>query len=523
MLASNLAVSSRGHSCLLVCAVLFWLGAAPPSAVAQAKLKGKWDKLMRWPNVCVHVHLLPNGKVLWWGRRDWGADAPLPHPQGGNSLNFPTTTLYLWDPATPGTPPTALPARPAYNLFCSGHAFLPDGRLLVAGGHIVDGRGRKESGVFDYRDNSWTQSENMNDGRWYPSLLTLPSGKVLTVAGTNYSGSGSGFNEVAQIWHEGHWQSFVSLLKLPWYPWLHTAPGGRAFVAGPNVDTWYANPTHGGRWDLGAPSPNEQREYGTSVMYLPGKIMVAGGGRPLNLVQTIDLLSSAPQWQDRTAMHYPRRHHTATILADGTVLVTGGTSGHGGFDGFNDFSQPVKEPELWDPSTGTWTLMAPEEESRLYHSTALLLPDARVLSAGSGEWAYRDDDNFNFQEARPESHRTAQIFSPPYLFKADSTSAARPLIISAPAEITYGQEFVVGTSDASKITKVTWIRLGSVTHAFNQGQQFHPILFVNDLGTLKATAPRSPEICPPGYYMMFLIDNQGIPSVASIIRIAEWK
>jgi hypothetical protein len=200
-------------------------------------------------------------------------------------------------------------------------------------------------------------------------------------------------------------------------------------------------------------------------------------------------------------MHFRRRHHNATILPDGSVLVTGGTQG----PGFNDLDprKPVHTAELWNPKTEAWTIMADEAVDRCYHSTAVLLPNATVLSAGSGEGG--SDPN--------ASHREAQIFYPPYLFRG-----TRPEIISAPEHVEYHEEFAVDVI-APNIGMISWIRLSSVTHAFNQNQRINYLDFTVEDGHLNVQAPAKPEICPPGHYMLFVLTKEGVPSKARIVHI----
>jgi hypothetical protein len=198
-------------------------------------------------------------------------------------------------------------------------------------------------------------------------------------------------------------------------------------------------------------------------------------------------------------MAYRRRHLNATILPTGQVLVTGGTSG----TGFTDEASAVFASELWDPDTGRWTTLASNSVIRVYHSTALLLPDGRVLVTGSGD---------AFGNA---NHYDAEIFSPPYLFKG-----TRPTISSVAATtLGYGQSFFVGTATPTVITRVTLIRLGSVTHAFDSNQRFNELTFVRTTGGLTVTTPASRNLAPPGHYMMFILNGNGVPSKARIIRI----
>ena len=199
---------------------------------------------------------------------------------------------------------------------------------------------------------------------------------------------------------------------------------------------------------------------------------------------------------------------TATILANGQVLVTGGTNG----TGFNapPTTDAVLAAELWDPATEQWSTMARMSHFRLYHATALLLPDGRVLAAGGGQppaSGFTDD-------------YTAEIYSPPYLFNADGTPAARPTVTSAPTQVTYNQAFTVSSPNAADVQGVTWIRLGSVTHAFDESQRLNRLSFsASGATSLLVTAPATSAQAPPGHYMLFLIDSRGVPSVANIIRI----
>jgi len=203
-------------------------------------------------------------------------------------------------------------------------------------------------------------------------------------------------------------------------------------------------------------------------------------------------------------MAYARRQLNATLLPDGKVLATGGTSG----GGFNNATGTVFAAEMWDPATGTWSTMAGMQVPRLYHSSAVLLPDGRVLSAGGGRPAAAGEEPAT-------EHRDAEIYSPPYLFKG-----ARPTITSAPTtRLGYNQTFLVGTAEATSITKVTLIRLSSSTHAFNMNQLINNLNFSQGGGGLNVTTPLNSNLCPPGHYMLFILNGNGVPSVAKIIQI----
>jgi hypothetical protein len=202
--------------------------------------------------------------------------------------------------------------------------------------------------------------------------------------------------------------------------------------------------------------------------------------------------------------------HNVTILPDGTVLVTGGNS-NGAF--LVDVNAGVKSAELWNPATGQWLPMASEDRNRQYHSTAVLLPDARVLVGGGGICG---DCYFqNYLE------KNIEIFSPPYLFKPDGSGdlAPRPVINSATVNIP-NKQISISTTNGAAISKVVLIRDSSVTHSVNFERRIPLTFSVNGAGTLiTAAAPTNPNIAPPGYYMLFIINSSGVPSVAKMVQI----
>lgn len=201
-------------------------------------------------------------------------------------------------------------------------------------------------------------------------------------------------------------------------------------------------------------------------------------------------------------MAFPRIYHTLTLLPDGTVLATGGGRTTDAVD--LSATNVVYEAELWSPVTETWTTLARMSTPRLYHSTALLLPDGRVLVAGGGLF---------FGSPDPTDQLSAEIYSPPYLFKG-----TRPTITSAPTTLQYGTSFSMATPDAARIATVSLIRLGSVTHSFNFDQRFLKLTFQQISGGLSVQAPANANLAPPGYYMLFLVDTNGVSSVASIVQ-----
>ncbi len=461
--------SNEGRPCALGPAASYSVAASSPSE------SGEWAAPVTLPIVAVHLHLLPSGKVLFWGRNP---------PQ-------------LWD--LPSNTFTSL-TQPHW-LFCAGHAFLPDGRLLVAGGHIQNNVGLADAALFSHTTAAWTVALPMARGRWYPTLTTLASGQVVAIAGPDQTGTRV---LTPEVWTASGWRTLSGAsLSLPNYPRTFVAPNGRVFYAGELQRTYYLNTSGAGSWTFVGNRLYGGRDHGSAVMYQPGKILYAGGARTTNTAEVIDLNQAAPQWQWTGSMAYARRNLNATVLPDGTVLVTGGTGGTTA----NDESQAVHAAELWDPGTGAWTVLASNTVVRAYHSTALLLPDGRVLVAGGGE--------AGAETGNPAvDHNDAEFFSPPYLFKG-----ARPLITNAPTTTFYGQSFTVKTPDAASIAKVAWVRLGSVTHAFDQNQRYVPLGFTRTGTGVTVTPPVSRNLAPRGHYMLFLLNANGVPSVARIQRV----
>ena len=441
-----------------------------PVEAQDLSVVGQWSSPQAWPVTAVHNHMLPTGKVLFWGYSD---------------------EAWLWDPATAGLTPAA---RAGYNTFCSGHSFLPDGRLLVTGGHISNDVGLSNAATYDAASDSWVRLPNMNAGRWYPTNTTLANGDVLVVSGD--VDTVQGVNRLPQIWQgaTGAWRDLTGAqLALPLYPFMHLAPNGRVFASGPSQVSWYLDTTGSGSWSAVANSIYGFRPYGSSVLYDDGKVFIVGGSDPpTNTAEVIDLNASTPAWRSVSPMTYKRRQINATLLPDGTVLVTGGSSS----PGFNEPAGAVYAGELWDPVAETWTTVASFTQYRGYHSFTLLLPDGRVLSGGG------------------DASMSAEVYSPGYLFKG-----ARPVITSAPSTVTYGQPFFVTTADAAQISRVSLLRLSSVTHAFNMEQRINRLAFSAAAGGLNVAGPTNSNLSPPGHYMLFILNGSGVPSVAKIVRV----
>jgi hypothetical protein len=454
---------------------------------------GRWDGPYSTTIIGLHTSQLLNGKVLMWGH---GGEPQLWDPSGGGFTQKANTTC---------TNPTTC------ELFCSGHTFLSDGSLLVAGGHseaLGDGNGLTQASRFDGAN--WSGTGSMKYGRWYPTLVTLGDGSVVAISGSQSPGVSA---TIPERYSGGVWTELTGANRsVPLFPRAFLEPkNGAIFVAGDMNPSLWLNPSGTGAWTTGPTRNVGDRGYGSAVM-LDTKVLYVGGGGsggcPTNLPQAsaeiIDLAAASPAWTSIPSMKIGRRQTTAIILADGKVLVTGGSSQCG----FTNEAGAVFAPELWDPAapvgTDPWTTMANASVVRVYHSTTVLLPDGRVLSVGSG------DGGGVTQQYMYE------IFSPPYLFKG-----ARPTITLAPNPIHYGVPFTVTTPNGASIRKVTLIRLASSTHAFDMGERLNTLTFqaAADGQSLTVTPPAAGKLAPPGPYMLFIINDKGVPSVARTLLL----
>jgi hypothetical protein len=446
-----------------------------------------------WPVVAVHAALLPNGKVLAY---DSVGDAA--------TETFPVhdhTRATVWDPAT-GTQ-TPVPVS-GFNIFCSGLAHLVNGAVFVAGGNKnAQLEGIVQTHVFNPAANTWTPGPNMAAARWYPSVTPLANGEMLITEG------GPDTPEVRKT--DGGLRSLSgAALDLPLYPWLDVAPDGRAFYSGPSSAMRALNTSGSGSWQSLGSRDAADRSYGGHALYDVGKILVAGGGASQTSARVIDLNGPTPKVTATEPMAYGRRQHNLTVLADGSVLATGGnTSGAP----LVDLQHAVYPAELWNPARDKWRTLASMRVTRQYHSTALLLPDGRVLSAGGGLCGTCDAVGY--------LAKNAEIFSPPYLFKRYpfGALAPRPRITAAPSSVGYGAQFAIGSPDARSIRKLALVRLGAVTHSVNMEQRYVPLEFSAGSATLTATAPANANIAPPGVYMLFAITADGVPSVARMVNV----
>jgi hypothetical protein len=469
--------------------------------------KGKWGPVIPWDIIPLHMNLLPNGKIFAWGKTDVADTMGMPR---------------IWDPSA-GLPNTASEVHVDEMLFCAGHTLLPNGNLMVAGGHHMDDAGIKVTYFFS-QDGVPTKGPDMANGRWYPTLTVLPDGNVLTMAGRNEAGA---VVRTPELWNGSAWSQLTGAgtLEIPYYPRNFVDPkNGLVFYAGERVMSRWFNVAGAGSWSNG---PTHiwpfNRDYGTAAMYDTGKILYAGGGghtswptpdakspTPTATAEKIDLNQTSPTWQSVSSMSAPRRHLNSTVLPDGQVLITGGTRGAGFVN--IDPGLAVREAEVWNPQTGQWTTLAANSIMRVYHSVSLLLPNGTVLHGASGDaLAIQPGGGI----VPVPSERNHEIFSPPYLFKG-----ARPTITSVGSPtVSYGGTIAVTTPNAAQITEARWIRLGSVTHAFDMGQRANTLTFTRTASGVSVTVPANSSQAPPGYYMLFILNRNGVPSTGTIVKV----
>ncbi len=466
---------------------------AAAAAVAGAPQDvGEWGPVVSWPVVGVHVALLPNGKVLAYD--SIGDNATETYPVQDH------TRATVWDPAT-GTQ-TPVDVDTGFNIFCSGLAHLPDGRMFMAGGNKDQQlNGIVQTHLFDPVTNLWSLGPNMLGGRWYPTVTPLSNGEMLITSGRVDT------PEVRTPAGSLRALSTASL-SLPLYPWIDVAPSGRAFYSGPDQTLRALDTAGTGAWQTFGQRDAINRDYGGHALFDVGKMLVAGGGASTKDARVVDVNGATPQVTPTAQMAFGRRQHNLTVLADGTVLATGGNSSGAGLV---DLNAGVYAAEQWDPATGQWRTLAAEQITRQYHSTALLLPDGRVLSSGGGICGTCDQVGY--------LAKNAQVFSPPYLFQADGTLAPRPTIDAAPTATSYGAAMEISTGNPSAIRKVALVRLGAVTHSNNMEQRYVPLAFTAGATSLTASAPANANVAPPGFYMLFIIDANGVPSVARMVSV----
>jgi hypothetical protein len=488
-------VSSKVTQYLLPVLLAVICSASLPRVVrAQTTVQGQWQTLPNpMPINPVHVALMNNGQVLIVSG-------------SGNVASETNYQAAVWDPQAG----TITPQPVAWDMFCNGMVVLPDGRPFVMGGTLQYDpfHGEWSTSAYDPVAGSFTDMESMSHGRWYPTGTTLGDGTIMVFSGLSETG---GTNKAVEIYTVGSgWsQEYVAPWTPPLYPRMHLLPDGTVFYSGSTTSSAIFDPSTL-TWMTGVAHTNYSgsRTYGTSVLlpltpangYTP-KVMIMGGGNPATATTEIIVLSASnPTCVVGPSVSQPRIEMNATILRNGKVLALGGSKND------EDATTASLNADLYDPDTNTFSSAGANVYPRLYHSNSLLLPDATVLVVGGNP-------------RRGSYEQEMEIYSPAYLFNADGSPATRPTIIGAPSAVTYGSTFQVQTPDAADIGSVVLVRPGAVTHAFDMDQRLVGLSFTLDGDVLNVTAPPNGNIAPPGYYMLFILNSPGVPSVAQFVQL----
>ena len=467
---------------------------------------GNWSSVLSTSVVPIFQAVLPNGKVLMWD--SVGQDAP--ESMTDNSF----TRAMVWDP-TANT--SVRKDVSGYNIFCAGYTQLANGNVLVAGGNknsALDGI--VQTHIFNWQTETWSRGPDMAAARWYPAVQALGNDEAVIVGG------GPTIPEVYQTDGKLRRLTNASGYSDRLYAFLTTRPDGKVEFMGPPPQMNTINTSGTGAITATKARDSIERTYGGFATYDKGKVLVAGGGDiteggqtdvPTKTAVVVDVNGSTTTVSSTASMSVGRRQHNLTILADGSVLATGGMSRATAAN--VDLDDPVFAAERWDPATGTWTVLAGASRVRQYHSSATLLPDGRVLTGGGGVCASCVSAGY--------LEKNVEYFEPPYLYKQDGSGqkATRPVISSVPSTATYGQDFDISSTQAGSIAKVGLVRLGAATHSQDQGQRYVPLSFTASSSTITATAPANSNLAPAGYYMLFITDNAGVPSVAKMIKIQQ--
>jgi NPCBM/NEW2 domain/PA14 domain/Domain of unknown function (DUF1929)/F5/8 type C domain len=465
---------------------------------------GAWSNIINLPLVSTSAANLPNGKILLWaGNTETGF--------GGGG----TTSTAVFDPATQ-TANARQVSETNHEMFCPGTTMLANGEVFVNGGSNAEA-----TSIYEGNTNTWRRAQNMNVPRGYNASVTLANGNVFTLGGS-WSGGQGGKN--GEVWNANNgWTNLTGTSADPLYgyesayrsdnhSWLF-AHDGRVLYAGPgNKMTWYDSNGTGGLSNAGTRGNDAYSQNGNAVMYDRNKILTLGGAptygdgsQASNRSYVIDLSAGAnsnPSVRQVGNLNFARGMGSSVLLADGQVMAIGGMPKPVAFSE----TDAILTPELWNPQTEQWRTLANYQVPRVYHSIALLMPDARVISAGGGLCG-----------GCAVNHSDAEIFSPPYLYHQNGNLAARPSIVGGPDVIGYGSSFNLQVSGGA--SKFNLIRMGSITHTVNNDQRLIPLGFSQNGATFTVAAPENTSVGTPGYYMLFALNAAGVPSTAKIIRV----
>jgi galactose oxidase-like protein/PKD domain-containing protein len=514
-LRSTLVIAGLAGS--LLCA----RAGAQSCAVNVPHITGTWVVLpYQMPINPISATMLPTGKVLIVAGSENDAT--------NNSKGAESYRAAVWDPT--GTAESSIAVKNLnYDVFCSGTAALPDGRSLIVGGTSdYTFTGENRASIFNPISGEFIQSQNMANGRWYASALALGDGRVMAMSGLTLTGGTNTTIEIYDLRSAGTgWSAPTSVpFTPPLYPRIFLLPNGKVFYTGQGqssstASSWIFDPAGAG-WTVSAPT-TANRMSGSSVLlpllppnYTPRVINFGGGSPATSTTELIDLSASSPSWAPGPNMSTGRIQMNAVLLPNGNVLAEGGSVNNESPD------TPGKTADLYDPGSNTIRSGGTAAYSRLYHSTALLLPDATVMSMGSNPGA------------RGSYEAAIEIYTPPYLFDATDhlITNNRPNITGVSSTLVgYNALLSVSYTSTSAISSAVLMRVGSDTHAFDMEQRMvglcgptpeQPTCNGSN-NTINLTTPPNGNVAPPGYYMLFLLDSAGVPSRASFIQLTPYS
>jgi hypothetical protein len=465
-----------------------------PEGGPAAAAGGVFGPVIPWPIIPIHAVLLPDARVLSFGALESGR-------QGGYVTS-------VWDTAR-GTHIT-LPNGTPTDLFCAGQTVLGDsGQVFIAGGDLtvrgVRNFSTADVNLFDPATQTLSLIQPMFVPRWYPTVVPLPTGELLVLGGRSTREPITGVPTPEVYNPASGWRllsnasSNAAYGRTGWYyPRAFQAPNGLVFVFVRTGELYYLDPAGSGRLTrIPGPLAPVSGAGLPAIMYAPGQILSLRYERK---VVTFDINRSPPVMEAAADIDAVRYWASGTILADGKVLVNGGSAVSNRDIGVSYTAQ------IWDPATRLWTTGATARRMRLYHSITLLLPDGTVLTAGGGA-------------PGPVRNLNAEIYFPPYLYRSDGEPATRPVIGTAPDRIRLGQAFTAEMATSEPVRRVTLVRPGSDTHTVNVDHRFFDLPFTQDDRTLTLTAPADPNLALSGWYLLFAFNGAGTPSVAKIIRL----
>jgi hypothetical protein len=461
---------------------------------------GQWSDVFYWPLIGLQTTLMPDGKILTFGTDQFGKQ--------GAALIYD-----VWDPAT--NIHYTLPNKTPTDLFCCAAIVVPStGEVLISGGDArpsghVNG-GVNDVNVFDYRDMSLSVAPEgpMAYERWYPTVVELANGKILILGGCNMNRKGVGMPELYTP-GEG-WKTlpgaYSEAIAKDWnYPRAWLAPNGNVILMDSSsstkdrADVMVMDPSGNGTLKKVAELPFTTKAPLPAIKFAADKVLMLDdkGG-----AWVMDMSGDKPMFEKTGSLGNVRYWSNLVVLADGSIMVSGGSTEKNKLVGVHN------EVQIWNPQTGEWTTGDEAAVARLYHSTTILLPDATVLSLGGGA-------------PGPLINTNGEIYKPSYLFNADGSLATRPVIAEAPQSIELRQQsFVISVDDAANITRLTFIKTGSVTHSLDMSNGMLELNFTHGAGNaLTVTVPDNSNVLAPGNWMLFAFNDHGTPSIAATISI----